>query len=65
MLWTRKDMGHHHFTQDGINTSLELQDQTPDSVLTRDPTAEVSPTQIQENGWRCLCGTEMENLCTG
>lgn len=35
-------MEHHHFTQDGINTLLKLQDKTPDSVFTRDPMAEVS-----------------------
>lgn len=35
-------MEHHHFTQDGINTLLKLQDKTTDSMFTRDPMAEVS-----------------------
>lgn len=42
-------MEHHHFTQDGINTLLKLQDKTTDSAFTRDPMAEVSNLHKSKN----------------
>jgi len=42
-------MEHHHFTQDGINTLLKLQDKTTDSTFTRDPMAEVSHLHKSKN----------------
>lgn len=62
-------MEHHHFTLDGINTLLKLQDKITDSVFTRNPMAGMSHlhksknTAGDANGWRC--GTEMENLSSG